>query len=82
MANLGTFEIACNGEYKDIAQETGVTFSNGNIYYIQYYNKGFFREGDLGKGFVICQADPIGIEYKGDTLYVCSSGTIEINIAE
>lgn len=82
MANLGTFKIACNGEYKDLATESGLTFTSGNVYYIQFYNKGFFRQGDLGKGYVISSDRSLGFEHDGSTIYIGGAGTIEVNVSE
>ena len=82
MANLYTGTIECNGEYKNIATETGVTFTTGNNYQIQFLNTGYIREGEEGKGFYVSSSNPITYECDGDDLYVCNGSSVVINIAE
>lgn len=82
MANLYTGTIECNGEYKNVATETGVTFVTGNAYQIQFLNTGYIREGEIGKGIRISFDVPFTYECDGDNLYVCNSSSITINISE
>ena len=82
MANLYSGTIASNGRYLDLGEETGLTFQSGHDYQIQFFNKGYIREGETGKGFYICDAAPFTLSFKGDTVYVYSVGNLEINIAD
>ena len=82
MANLFSGIIKSNGNYKDLSVESGVVFEVGHDYQIQFSNKGFVREGEKGVGFNIYEAVPFTIRFKGDPLYVCSTGKLEVNIAE
>lgn len=81
MANLYSGSLDSNGEYLDLAEATGVTFATGNTYQIQFLNQGFIREGEEGTGFFITSINPFSIKCT-DTIYVCSSGKLGINIAE
>ena len=82
MANLYTGTIKCDGEYKNIATETGVTFTTGNTYQIQFLNTGYVREGVTGEGFFVSSSDPFSYKCNGDDLYVCNGSSVVINIAE
>lgn len=82
MANLWTGEVISNNEYIDLATASGVTFENGKRYQIQFFNKGFIREGNIGEGFDVYEAKPFTLEYKGDTVYVCGTSKVKVNIAE
>ena len=82
MTNLYSGIIKSNGEYLDLSAETGITFEVGKDYQIQFCNKGFIREGEIGTGFTVWEARPFTLQYKGGTVYVCSAGKLEINIAE
>lgn len=82
MANLYSGIIKSNGRYLDLSAETGITFEVGKNYQIQFSNKGFIREGEIGTGFNIYEAVPFTIQFKGDPIYVCSVGKLEVNVAE
>lgn len=83
MANLYSGIIESNGEYIDLGEASGVSFEAGKDYQIQFFNKGYIREGEIGTGFRIFQADPFTLRYTGGySVYVCSVGNLEINIAE
>lgn len=82
MANLYSGIIKSNGRYLDLSAETGVVFEVGKDYQIQFFNKGFIREGNIGTGFNVYEATPFTVQYKGDPIYVCSTGKLEINVAE
>lgn len=82
MANLYSGIIKSNGEYKDLSVESGIAFEVGKDYQIQFFNKGYIREGETGVGFNIYEAVPFTLRFKGDPVYVCSVGKIEVNIAE
>ena len=82
MANLYSGIIKSNGRYLDLSVETGVVFETGKEYQIQFFNKGFIREGEIGTGFNVYEASPFTVLYKGDPIYVCSTGKLEINVAE
>lgn len=82
MANLYSGIIKSNGDYKDLSVESGVAFEVGKDYQIQFFNKGYIREGETGVGFCIYEAVPFTLRFKGDPVYVSSVGKIEINIAE
>ena len=82
MANLYSGVIKSNGKYIDLSVASGITFQNGQDYQIQFFNKGFIREGEIGEGFAVYQADPFTVRYKGDPIYVCSTTKLEINVAE
>jgi len=83
MANLYSGTIKSNGRYIDLAQATGITFVTGNIYQIQFYNKGYIREGmSNDTGFYISSIEPFSLKYTGDPIYVQSNTNLQINIAE
>ena len=82
MAYLYSGIIKSNGDYKDLSVESGVAFEVGKDYQIQFFNKGYIREGETGVGFCIYEAVPFTLRFKGDPVYVSSAGKIEINIAE
>lgn len=82
MANLYSGVIKSNGRYLDLSAETGVVFEVGKDYQIQFFNKGFIREGEIGTGFNVYEAAPFTVKFKGDPVYVCSTGKLEINVAE
>lgn len=82
MANLYSGIIKSNGDYKDLSVESGVAFEVGKDYQIQFSNKGYIREGETGLGFCIYEAVPFTLRFKGDPVYVCSTGKLEVNIAE
>jgi hypothetical protein len=82
MANLYSGTIKSNGRYLDLSAETGIVFEVGKRYQIQFCNKGYIREGEIGTGFTVFEANPFTLEYKGDPVYVCSTGKLEINVAE
>ena len=82
MANLYSGIIKSNGDYKDLSVESGVAFEVGKDYQIQFFNKGYIREGETGVGFCIYEAVPFTLRFKGDPVYVSSVGKIEINIAD
>ncbi len=82
MANLYTGKIKCNNKYKEVGVETGVTFEAGKKYQLQLLNVGYIREGEVGEGFLINSSEPFIYECKGYNLWVCSSSSIGINIAD
>ena len=82
MANLFSGIIKSNGEYKDLSVESGIAFEVGKDYQIQFFNKGYIREGEEGTGFCIYEAVPFTLRFKGDPVYVKSATKIEVNIAE
>jgi hypothetical protein len=82
MANLFSGIIKSNGEYKDLSVESGIAFEVGKDYQIQFFNKGYIREGEEGTGFCIYEAVPFTLRFKGDPVYVQSATKIEVNIAE
>ena len=82
MANLYSGIIKSNGNYKDLSVESGIAFEVGKDYQIQFSNKGFIREGEIGEGFDIFEATPFTIRFTGAPIYVCSTGKIKVNIAE
>ena len=82
MVNLYSGTIESNGEYVDLNEATGVTFQTGKDYQIQFFNQGYIREGDIGKGFYITDIAPFTLRYKGGPVFVCSTGKINVNIAE
>lgn len=82
MANLYTGYVESNKEYVDLQEATGVTFTNGNSYQIQFQNKGYIRAGEIGEGFLINFLEPFDLNYKGDDIYVCSETKLKINISE
>lgn len=82
MANLYSGIIKSNGKYVDLSVASGIAFEEGHDYQIQFFNKGFIREGEAGKGFEIYDANPFTLRFKGAPVYVCSVGKIEINIAD
>jgi len=82
MANLFSGIVKSNGNYKDLSVESGVVFEIGHDYQIQFFNKGYVREGENGAGFYIHEATPFTIRFNGDPIYVCSTGKLEVNIAE
>jgi hypothetical protein len=82
MANLWSGIIKSNGEYKDLSVESGIAFEVGKDYQIQFFNKGYIREGEEGTGFCIYEAVPFTLRFKGDPVYVQSATKIEVNIAE
>jgi hypothetical protein len=82
MANLYSGIVKSNGAYKDLSVESGIAFEVGHDYQIQFFNKGYVREGEEGTGFCIYEAVPFTIRFKGDPIYVCSTTKLEINIAD
>jgi hypothetical protein len=82
MANLYSGVIKSNGNYKDLSVESGIAFQVDHDYQVQFFNKGYIREGENGVGFCIYDANPFTIRFKGDPIYVSSTGKLEINIAE
>ena len=82
MTNLYTGTIKCNNKYKDVTAETGIVFETGKNYQLQLLNIGYIREGEVGKGFLINSSEPFVYACKGSTLYISSSNTITINIAD
>lgn len=82
MANLFTGNIISNREYVDLEEASGVTLTNGNWYQIQFHNKGYIREGEIGEGFLITFPEPFKFKYKGETIYICSETKCKINLAE
>ena len=82
MANLYSGVIKSNGKYIDLSVVSGVVFQMDHDYQIQFSNKGFIREGEIGTGFNIYEAVPFTIKFKGDPIYVCSTTKLEVNIAE
>ena len=82
MANLYSGIIKSNGNYKDLSVEAGIAFEVGKDYQIQFFNKGYIREGEIGTGFCIYDANPFTIRFTGAPVYVCSTGKLEINLAE
>ncbi len=81
MANLYSGTIECNGNYVDLSTETGVEFENGHDYQVQFFNKGYIREGEEGTGFRVYEGLPVTIKYQGTPVYVSSAGKLEVNIA-
>ena len=82
MANLYTGNVVSNGEYVDISEASGIVFEIGKDYQIQFFNKGYIREGETGEGFCIYKSDPFTLRYTGGTVYVCGETKIGINIAD
>ena len=82
MANLYSGTVKSNGRYLDLSVESGIAFEVDHDYQIQFFNKGYVREGDEGKGFYIFESTPFTIRFKGDPIYVCSAGKLDINIAD
>lgn len=82
MANLYTGYIESNGEYVDIEEATGLTFTVDTVYQIQFQNKGYLREGEIGEGFLVNFLEPLTFKYDGDPVYVCSCTKVKVNIAE
>ena len=81
MANLYTGYIESNGEYVDLEEATGLTFTQDTTYQIQYQNKGYLREGEVGEGFLINFLEPITIKYVGDTIYLMGCTKVKVNFA-
>ena len=48
---------------------------------IQFFNKGYIREGEEGTGFRVYEGLPVTIKYQGIPVYVSSAGKLEVNIA-
>ena len=82
MANLYSGVVKSNGNYIDLSVETGIVFEVGKNYQIQFFNKGYVREGEVGTGFIIYEATPFNIQFTGAPIYVCSTGKLEINVAD
>ena len=82
MANLFTGTVKSNNKYVDLSVVSGVVFEDGKDYQIQFFNKGYIREGEEGKGFCIFNAEPFTIRYTGSPIYVCTTTSMEINVAE
>ena len=82
MTNLYTGTIKCDGEYVDVANATGVTFTSGSTYQIQFLNIGHLREGDEGEGFLIDSNIPVSYICKGNTLYIHGTDSVKVNIAD
>lgn len=82
MANLYSGVIKSNGNYIDLSVATGIAFEVGKNYQIQFFNKGYVREGEIGTGFIIFEANPFNIRFTGAPIYVQSTGKLEINVAD
>ena len=82
MANLYSGIVKSNGKYIDLSVISGVAFEVGKDYQIQFFNKGFVREGEIGEGFRIFDATPFTIKFKGAPIYVCSETKLQLNLAE
>lgn len=83
MANLATISVKTNGEYQNLGELAGVTFTSGNKYQIQvqFQKPVYLREGSIGEGFIVPDGDPFTWECQGDTLYINAEYAI-VNIAE
>lgn len=83
MSNLYTGTIQTNGEYVNLAELTGITFTEGTTYAIQLQNMAWLREGTDGKGFLFNRDKGYSWTCKGDDLYIrTESQSVVINIAE
>ena len=82
MANLYSGIIKSNGNYIDLSVATGIVFEVGKDYQIQFFNKGYIREGETGTGFIIYEANPFNLRFTGAPVYVCSATKLEINVAD
>lgn len=82
MANLYSGTVKCNGNYKDLSVESGIAFEVGKDYQIQFSNKGFIREGEIGVGFNIFEGNPFTIRFTGAPIYVCTATKVDVNIAD
>lgn len=83
MANLGTWVVQFTG-YKTLEEITGLTFTAGNIYQIQFVDcEARVRRGEVGKGFKIACA-PFDWECGEDDLYIGNpyNRKLEINVDE
>ena len=86
MANLGNFTIKTDGEYQNLAEISGLTFTSGDVYVLQVKNECILCESvnkpDSG-GFVI--DNKMIIQWKkgdGDLWVKTDNGFTVINIAE
>ena len=83
MANLFTGSIDTKGQYKTLAELTGLTFTSGNKYSIQIQNMAYLREGTVGGGFLINKTDPITYTASSDNLYLKTDyQPCVVNVAE
>lgn len=87
MANIKSKFIQSNGDYVDLAEEMGITFTEGNDYQIQIQNAATVivsatkpTEG----GFYINTNKPFGYTHTGDTLWIKTLQYTDafVNIAE
>lgn len=68
MATSYTGTINTNGEFIDLATESGVTFTSGKSYTIQIQNIGYLKLGDAE--FAIYTNDPFTYTAGSDDLYI------------
>lgn len=68
MATSYTGRIGTDGQYVDLATESGVTFTSGTTYTIQIQNLAYLKLGDAE--FAIYTNDPFTYTAGSDTLYI------------
>lgn len=83
MSNLYTGEINTQGEYVNLAQIAGITFTQDTTYAFQIQNAAWLREGTEGKGFLFNKDKGYNWTCKGDDLYIRTTlSPAIVNIAE
>lgn len=88
MANIAySKSLKTNGEYVDLAETLGFTFTEGNTYQIQIMNTATIIIADekpTEGGFFIFDNKPFGYKHLGSKLWIKSTEKrpIEINVSE
>lgn len=86
MANLWTGVVETKTAYVSLAEESDVTFTNGESYILQNLSEDnvfFVREGSVGEGFKIKPLEKFQFNASNQTLYVyVPFGKCKINIGK
>lgn len=87
MANLAFKSFYTNGEYVDLAEELGITFTVDTNYQIQIQSPATVIVSSTKPtkgGFYIFDGKPFGYTHTGDTLWIKSSDVTPatVNVAE